>query len=106
MINASRLARIAYSAMADSVHRMQLEIVQQEAINKRFGDDALPVNKISRMSANRALSDRYAHEQPSKELVKHMSELLEAMREFESMFEIEEKEDMAAFARSFKNRFK
>jgi hypothetical protein len=105
MMSAERLARLAYSAMAESVHRIQLEVIQQEAINKRFGDDALPVSKILRGSKPNNLLERRAYDQ-SASLKSMVEDYLEAMRELEKLFEIQEKEDMEAFAKAWAARFR
>ena len=105
MMPANRLARLAYRAMGDSVARMQKEIVDQEQVNARFGDDALPVNRLLRGMNNRDLIKRKAHD-PNEVATRMIAEYVEAMREFEALFEIEEKENLEAFTKAFKRRFR
>lgn len=102
--DASRLARLAYHAMIENAAKIQAEIVQQEAVNARFGDDALPVNKIMRGFQNN-LRDG-VRKRDITEMRKRHDEFIAGIREFEALFEIEEKEDMQAFAREFKRRMR
>jgi hypothetical protein len=98
----SRLARLAYHAMIENAARIQDEVVKQEAVNKRFGDEALPVSRLMR-SYQDTLRAGESKRDLSSMLQRH-AEYIEAIREFEALFEIEEKENMQAFARAFKER--
>lgn len=101
-MTASRLARLAYHAMVDNAARIQMEVVQQEAIDARFKDEALAVNKIMR-SNHRNLLDGARKRDLSSMLSRH-AEYMDAIREFEKLFELEEEQDLEAFANYFRQQ--
>ena len=105
-MDAQRLARLAYAAMADQVHRLQLHIVQQEAVNARFGDDALPVDSLMRSYTNllgtksgKDIAERLGQRET-------MREYLDAMRVLEELFELQEKQDIKDFVDAMRERFR
>jgi hypothetical protein len=100
----SRLARLAYGAMIENVARIQEEVVKQEAVNARFGDEALSVTRLLRGRQDN-LRNGQTKRDLSSSLTRH-AEYIAAIREFEALFEIEENENIEAFARAFKNRMK
>lgn len=100
----SRLARLAYSAMVERAAEIQDEIVKQEAIDKRFGDDALPVSKL--MRGYKDLLRNGAVKRGTEDRLRRHAEYIAGIREFEKLFEIEEKENLQAFAQAFKDRMK
>lgn len=101
----SRLARLAYHAMVENAARIQEMVVQQEAVNARFGNEALSVSKLLRGGYQNQLRDGEFKRNLQPSLDRH-AEYIAAIREFEKLFEIEEKENIEAFARAFKERMR
>ena len=100
----SRLARLAYHAMVENAARIQEEVIKQEAANARFGDEALPVSRLMRSYQDLLRNGNFKRTKDS--MLKRHAEYMEAIRELEALFEIEEKENMEAFARAFKAKMK